>query len=398
MQDNQSYLRELFKKVVANQCSTDELETFFRLVRELPDNEALVAELDNYWDETYAAVQPGEQSKGDELYAKVLRGVNGNQPPAISAHRVRFLKTAWFRYAAAILIIIGIGAYFYTYQTSKPVVTKTYTVAGVPAPGTNRATLTLANGQKIFIDSAGQGILASEGGANIEKTGDGNIIYKGSGINQEPQYNILSVPRGSQLASIVLSDGSKVYLNAASSLKYPVVFSADERRVEITGEAYFEIAKDAKRKFVVANGNIETEVLGTSFNVNTYADEPAAKITLVEGKVKVSSNNKSIIIQPGEQVEAHANEIKRNDNVDIEEVVAWKNGRFLFNSADIETIMRQVARWYDVDVVYEKKTTETISGALPRSENVSQLLKILEATGKVDFKINGKQIIVKPKQ
>lgn len=398
MQDNQSYLRELFKKVVANQCSTDELETFFRLVRELPDNEALVAELDNYWDETYAAVQPGEQSKGDELYARVLRGANANQPPAISAHRVRFLKTAWFRYAAAILIIIGIGAYFYTYQTSKPVVTKTNTVAGVPAPGTNRATLTLANGQKIFIDSAGQGILASEGGANIEKTGDGNIIYKGSGVNQELQYNILSVPRGSQLASIVLSDGSKVYLNAASSLKYPVIFSAHERRVEITGEAYFEIAKDAKRKFVVANGNIETEVLGTSFNVNTYADEPAAKITLVEGKVKVSSNNKSIIIQPGEQVEAHANEIKRNDNVDIEEVVAWKNGRFLFNSADIETIMRQVARWYDVDVVYEKKTTETISGALPRSENVSQLLKILEATGKVDFKINGKQIIVKPKQ
>ncbi len=188
-------------------------------------------------------------------------------------HRVHFLKTTWFRYAAAVLVIIGIGAYLYTAQKIKPVPEKIAVVQDVSAPESNRAMLTLANGQTIFLDSAHNGILAKEGETNIEKTEEGNIVYQGNRPSGAMQYNTLSVPRGSQIASIILSDGSKVYLNAESSLKYPVAFNGTERKVEITGEAYFEISKNAKSKFVVVNGQMRTEVLGTSFNVNGYNDE-----------------------------------------------------------------------------------------------------------------------------
>ncbi len=208
-------------------------------------------------------------------------------PPSLKLRRV--IKTAWVKYAAAVIIILGTGAYLWnTTQKESPdemtASAKASAKADVPAPSSTRAVLTLSNGQQIFVDSAAKGTLAIQGGVNIQKKGDGLIEYKGSNKNGAIQYNTLTVPRGSEIASIVLSDGSKVVLNSASSLKYPVAFVGNERRVEVTGEAYFEVAKDPKKKFVVLSNGLTTEVLGTHFNVNTYGDEHSKKGNVAGGK------------------------------------------------------------------------------------------------------------------
>ncbi|MBK8088917.1 MAG: DUF4974 domain-containing protein [Chitinophagaceae bacterium] len=186
-------------------------------------------------------------------------------------------------------------------------------------------------------------------------------------------------------------------MNAGSSITYPVAFVGNERKVEITGEAYFEVAHNTKQPFHVKVNDMEVAVLGTHFNINSYNDEPSVKTTLLEGKVMVKKADGFVLLNPGQQavVLPEQQNIRILPDVDIEEAIAWKNGRFMFNGADVEAIMRQVARWYDVDIVYEQKINEPITGGLGRSENVQQLLNVLEATGKVKFQVNGKQIVVR---
>ncbi len=226
---------------------------------------------------------------------------------------------------------------------------------------------------------------------------NGSIVYKEGVASNKISYNILRVPRGSQIASIVLSDGSKVFLNSASSLKYPVSFVGNERKVEITGEAYFEIAKDSKKKFIVQSKELTTEVLGTHFNVNTYEDEQDMKVTLLEGSVKVSGGSSHIIIKPGDQAEWKNGVMKVNKAVNIDQVMAWKNGRFQFESSDIESIMLQLSRIYDIQVKYEGGSIkEKFGGGINRNANISQVLKILELTGKVHFRIENRIVYVRP--
>jgi transmembrane sensor len=270
----------------------------------------------------------------------------------------------------------------------------------VKAPDKNRAQIKLADGRIVYLDSAGNGELVNANGVVVKKTEDGKIVYEkadGSSTTLTVSYNTLSNPRGSKVIDMTLSDGSRVWLNAGSSLTYPVAFIGKERKVSITGEAYFEIAHDKTKPFTVSKGEMKVEVLGTHFNVNAYDDEENIKVTLLEGSVKVSSvvSRQSSVLKPGQQaIAAVDGGLRTVDGIDLETVMSWKNGRFIFKSADIESIMREVARWYDVEIVYEEKVNQKFNGKIPRSMSAMNVFKVLEETGGVHFKIEGKKVVV----
>ena len=331
----------------------------------------------------------------EHLYQRVMEEKNnrGIQP------LVR--KIGWIRWAAAaaVLLLLGTGYYFFTPQKVLKGVAgiqqpKTHDIA---PPNTVNAVLTLSNGQKIILDSTGNGTVAMQGAVNVIKMADGQIAYQGT--SNDIEYNTLSNPRGSKVISLTLADGSKVWLNAESSLKYPTAFAGNERKVEVTGEAYFEVAHNAHMPFTVSKGETRVQVLGTHFNVNAYDDESSVNVTLLEGSVSLTTINKQqpTLIKPGEQASIDENgRIHLSDKVDMEEVMAWKNGLFSYKGADIETIMRQISRWYNVDVVFEKPVKEKFYAEAPRNTSVLALLKMLEATKAVHFKIGEKTISVMP--
>lgn len=325
-----------------------------------------------------------------------------------------YKRKSWRMIAAASIIIVAGVLLFYYIQptTSKKEVTSKET--NTPAnqspvlPGKDRATLTLADGRVIDLDSSGAGLLAQQGNTSIINK-DGKIIYdpnkKGSG---ETIYNTISTPRGGQY-QLILPDGSKVWLNATSSLKFPVTFTGNKRTVELTGEAYFEVAKNPVKPFHVmipaqsGGGGGEVEVLGTHFDIMAYSEEQEIKTTLLEGSVKVSTKQSaqsgaegSAILKPGEQVSiSQTSQLSQPIPVQTEEVVSWKNGKFYFNNADIKVIMRQIARWYDVDVEYRNISPQTqLGGVVSRKEDLRQLLNYFEIAGKVHFTIEGRKIIV----
>ena len=327
-----------------------------------------------------------------------------NQPSAKApVHEIynkrKPLYRTWMA-AAAVLLFMAFGIWFLVGRdrTEKPSVAGTPKVEDI-APGGDKAILTLADGRRVVLDTAGNGAITRQGSVTVIKL-NGQLAYQPSTSTSTPTltYNIITTPRGGQF-QLVLADGTKVWLNAASSLRFPTAFAEKERRVELTGEGYFEVAHDAAKPFHVQVNDMEVQVLGTHFNVNSYSDEPSIKTTLLEGSVKVRSGTQEAVLKPGQQaqLQATSHKLQTTNHVDVEQVMAWKNGLFVFNRADIETILRQAARWYDVDVEYGGKINETFSGGLPRSENISQLLKIFEATGKVTFTINGKKIMVQPK-
>jgi len=298
--------------------------------------------------------------------------------------------------AASLLLIAGLS-YWATRPSSTPAIVShgadTTMQQDVKAPSLTKATITLSDGKMIVVDTASEGVLVKNENLNIIRMNDGSVKYDVAATSGTVQYNTLNNPRGSRVISLILSDGTRVWLNSESSLRYPVAFSSDKREVEITGEAYFEVAKAAGKKFFVKAGNSTTEVLGTHFNINSYSDEANIKITLLEGAIQVSSAKGQNKLAPGQQAQVD-NEIHIIDNVNTDDVVAWKNEMFSFNGADIHTIMRQVSRWYDVEVIIKGAIEEKFVGELPRNVNVSSLLKMLETTGAVKFKIEPGKIEV----
>ncbi len=271
-------------------------------------------------------------------------------------------------------------------------------------PGGNKAILMLANGSKIVLDNAKHGKIAEQQNVSISKTQSGQIVYSNNGnapatdqiASAAIVFNSIITPRGGQY-EVVLPDGTKVWLNAASSLKYPTVFSGADRRVELTGEAYFEVAKNAGKPFFVKSATQTVEVLGTHFNVNSYYDEKAVRTTLLEGSVKVNSSAGKLLakLTPGEQAVNSAVAINVIHDADVDEAVAWKNGKFMFHDADLQTIMRQLSRWYDVDVEYQGQVpVKHYLGRISRNVPVSQVFLILKTSG-LNFTINGRKIIVK---
>ena len=301
--------------------------------------------------------------------------------------------------AAMLIIVLGAG-FFYTANQEKIVTEKqaqvdTNRFKNDVAPGRNGAVLTLADGSSIVLDSAQNGAIAVQGSTQILKK-DGQIVYNKIGNNSAPAYNTISTPNGRQY-NLLLADGSKVWLNATSSITFPTSFSGSERKVSVTGEVYFEVAHNSKMPFVVQKGDKRVTVLGTHFNINAYDDEQSMNVTLLEGAVKVTSPGIQKTIKPGQQARvSREGEMNVLNDVDTEEVMAWKNELFKFKSTDIGILMRQLARWYDVEIVYNKKVNDRFFVEIPRNTNLSDILKALELTGRVQFGIEGKKIIVMP--
>ena len=306
---------------------------------------------------------------------------------------VRVINWKRISVAASILFAVVLTGYLVLFRkdTKQVQVVKVTQPIDVKSPEKNRAMITLANGQQVHLDSAVNGTLLEQAGVQIMKLADGKIVYVGS--TAEIINNTLSNPRGSKVIDMTMADGSRVWLNSGSSVTYPVAFVGEERKISITGEAYFEVMQDKKHPFKVdINGKGEVEVLGTHFNINAYDDESDIKVTLLEGSVKVNNS----IIEPGQQAQV-SDKVKIIDKVDMDEVMAWKNDMFDFNSADIKTIMRQIGRWYDLEIIYQDNISkETFSGMVGRSNKVSKVLMILEKAG-IKFRIEGKKLIIMDK-
>jgi transmembrane sensor len=322
--------------------------------------------------------------------------------------RIPFFSRPLTRIAAAAIILIAIGGVtefiLHKNYSEKPsnVIT---TPAPDIAPGGNKAILTLSNGSKIILDSAANGTLATQGNSNIIKTDSGKLLYshvgtplsqgRGAG-GEENMYNTLSTPRGGQY-QLTLPDGTKVWLNAASSITYPTAFTGESRKVSITGEAYFEVVHNNKQPFSVTVNGMDVKDIGTHFNINAYPDEQWMNTTLLEGKVEVTIKNQIVTLTPGQQSQA------RNDVFNIiqlpnpDKFIAWKNGLFNFQDVKLEEAMRQLSRWYDIDVVYEKNIPDIeFGGTIKQDLTLSHLLKLLEGAG-VHFRIEqGRKLVVLP--
>jgi transmembrane sensor len=300
--------------------------------------------------------------------------------------------------AASILILFTAGLFFYVMKSEPARQAAVKNVAKPDlTPGGNKAILTLSNGQSIVLNGAKNGTLAKQGNTDINKLSGGAISYQGASNIAAADaviYNTASTPRGGQF-QFILSDGTKVWLNSASSIKFPVAFNGNERKVELTGEAYFEVAHDAKRPFRVVSNQQQVEVLGTHFNINAYNDEDVINTTLLEGSVKVTSANTAITIVPGQQAQFKNGKINVA-TVNVDDAVAWKNGLFNFNDNSIKEVMKQLSRWYDVDIKYEGQLpSRRFSGEISRNVNASQILDILSFK-KIHYRIEGKSIIVMP--
>ncbi|MBB2151386.1 FecR family protein [Pedobacter gandavensis] len=308
--------------------------------------------------------------------------------------------------AAAILIIVGISAYFFLMKGNH----KDQSMASNIVPGSNTATLILGDGRKINLSDAENGALVEQTGIQITKSADGQLLYKvqatDSNADQPLTYNTIETPKGGQY-QVILPDGTKVWLNAVSSLRFPMSFaSAPDRKVELTGEAYFEVEKDKSHPFKVINEGQEVQVLGTHFNINSYKDEGAIKTTLLEGSVKVLSTYSGkglkpveVIIRPGEQAILNQQGIDVVKK-DVDQVIDWKNGDFLFQHESLREIMNKIGRWYNVKVIYDAdvNTGLTFSAQISRSKGIPEILKILESTGEVKFEIKGSSIKVSKNQ
>lgn len=400
-----SRLEYLFERYLMHQCDEAELRELMEQL-ELPDNERRVKQvMDKYMElmGDEAQLQPGTAGTILEQIFDKKRADNSAPLPK------KIIFRRWIGVAAA-AVVVGAGIFFLVPEPAhkeRQVKVANHKEAGIK-PGGNKALLTLADGSVVDLDEMSDGTLQQQG-VNVIKKGEGVLQYDasgngvgGSGMNA---FNVLSTPRGGQY-QLKLPDGSKVWLNAESSLKFPVVFDKSERDVELTGEAYFEIKQvwvkgsKTKKPFKVlvnlsAGRQAKVNVLGTHFNVNAYHNEREMKTTLVEGAVKVEDGTRNVLLKPGEQAKLSAGgNMKVDQHADIEEVTAWKNGLFYFDNVDIRTIMRQIGRWYDVEITYTHAVApRRFVGKIRRSAELSEVLEILKLSD-IDFKIEGKTIIV----
>ena len=411
---NHQNIKDLFQRFLNNKCSPAEVKALLQYF-DADENEVLLGDLIRKYSEAISDTPLSSESLKllvDKAYDKIKNAIAEDIEP-LEEPMVPLYRRLWFTIsaAAAVIFFISITAFYFQHQNNNRVSAQTQgtveQIKDIP-PGINNAVLTLDNGTTIVLDSAADGTLVQQGGIKVLKI-NGQIAYdKAANANPQaaPTYNTITTARGNQY-QVILADGSKVWLNAASSIHFPSYFTGNERKVEITGEAYFEVAKDAAKPFRVEFNNQsgekgEIKVLGTHFNVNAYSDEEDVKTTLLEGSVKVSKGNESVLIVPGEQARVSSNSsagvknITLKKDVVLSQVVAWKDGFFVFNNSDIKMIMRQVARWYDVEVDFEGRIPlEGFTGKVSRNVPLSKFIKVLELND-VNVKTEGRKIIIAP--
>ena len=394
MSESQARLAFLFKRYYEGSATTAETTEMMALI-EASGDDTYISEL---MKETWDGLQNNETifsaPESDALFSSITNSQASQNESFGKNQRGRHF--VWLRYAAIFIVLMGLGVFWKLKNTrNEEKISSSPIVKDIPAGG-NKAMLTLSDGSTILLDSAGNGLLARQGDTEISKTKSGQLVYNlnGAGLNRiETRINTITTPKGGTY-QIVLPDGSKVWLNAASSISFPAMFANNERKVKISGEVYFEVEKDKTRPFLVQFGDAEIEVFGTSFNIKAYQDETSSQTTLIEGSIALKNGKESRRLLPGQQTDITQNGRLFTESVDVNEATAWKDGLFFFKDADVETVMRQVARWYDVDISYEGKIpVRQLTGKVSRNVNISELLGMLNYTG-VNCRLEGRKVIV----
>ncbi|MEI6949049.1 FecR domain-containing protein [Paraflavisolibacter sp. H34] len=384
----------LIDKYLTGTASEEEMDLLSRYYNSFQEH--------RQWNEAELGPKAGMEQ---QLLDRIRQQINEAEPARVIPFREqqpeqKAKRFPWRKMAAAAAVIglLLLGAYAWWHregQENREAMKVDRPLQKDILPGGDKAVLTLADGSAIVLDQAQNGALSRQGGTSVVKTGGKLAYVPGAPAALEVLYNTLTTPRGGQY-QVQLPDGSLVWLNAASSLHFPTAFGGKERRVEITGEAYFEVAKDRSKPFVVAVNGAEVQVLGTHFNVMAYTDEGALKTTLLEGSVRFSGAGQTRLLEPGQQSQlTKTGAVNVVSGVDTESVVAWRKGMFHFDNADIETVMRQLARWYNVEVVFKnRREYDPLHVSIPRSTRLSNALKMLELSGSARFRVDGNRIVV----
>ena len=386
---------EIFQELMEQFISGEITPEGKKRLHDMLDNPQYSEELNKILQDNFDSVEtPFVSSEATKKFIDELKGKMNASSKTEKTAVIKLFNWKKIAVAASVLVAIGIGTFVAFQNKDEAPVMIVSKPKSDKAPGKTGAILTLSDGSKIVLDSLGNGLIANQNNTTVSKK-NGGLVYK-SGNNSELVYNTMTTPRARQF-NLELSDGTKVWLNASSSLTFPTSFASNERKVILTGEAYFEVAKDKKRPFRVSVNEMQVNVLGTHFNINAYDDEAAINTTLLEGSVLLSEKSQKVLLKPGQQAQKQKKgTIVVNNKVNIDEVMGWKNGVFYFENANLQTVLREISRWYDVDVVFEKGVpVRTFEGEIQRNLKLSQVLKILEKN-KVHFKIDGNVLRVQP--
>jgi len=399
MPQNPSHIESLFRKFSQAEASEQEVRELFELISQDRNDPELIGLLENEIElsNLESGVDLGRKDKVLAKIREVIAVIDGE--PAVPAKRTNY---RWLAVAAAVaLVIFGAGLFYFSeFGKDSSGVAE---LANDVAPGQQGATLTLANGNKIRLSDAANGELARQAGVKVTKLASGQLIYElesSSAVGTDlAAVNTLSTAKG-ETYRLRLPDGSLVWLNAASSLTYSAgLLEGGVRKIKLAGEGYFEVAKDKEHPFVVSTGKQDIEVLGTHFNVNSYTDEQVVRTTLLEGSVRLNAaglqgEQKGLVLKPGQQA------LMKDDRFLLKEIdpdvaVAWVNNKFIFEDTDVRTIMRMLERWYNVEVIYKGAVpTDNLGGSVSRFDNISSVLKILEAAGDIHFRLEGRKLYV----
>lgn len=384
MPEHQSRIAYLLDRYVSRSCTRAELDELFMYIKDERHANTLDQLLNNY----SATSKAAPELDYDNIYSQLI------------PRRTRVITFRRLAAAAVILLLAGAATWLLAPTAKQAPVAAKEQAATPIAPGGNKATLTLADGSVITLDSAGNQTIHQ--GNQAIKQQNGQLLYTAAGNTGTVNYNKLSTPRGGQF-QIVLPDGTKVWLNSATTLRYPTTFTGTNRVVELEGQGYFEVAPDATHPFLVKvpstqRDSMEVQVLGTGFDIMAYADEATVNTTLISGSVRVKQGNTLQTLQPGQQAvmdnDHHAITVRP---ADIKKVTAWKNGVFVFNNTALPAILREVARWYDVEIVYTATPSpELYGGGISRNLQLSSVLRLLEASGYNHLKLEGRKVIVLP--
>ena len=402
---NQNKLIELLELFVDGGISREEYDLLFDYIRANPEEEELNIAIDTVFKNS-KNFNPLNSDDKELFFQNIIRNEHFDSEIQNEIETIpTFAPRLWYQLgvAASILILIATSLFFYTNRT--PVNKLALEVvepkkAAVILPGDDKAILTLSDGTRIILEDAKNGILANQAGVSIQKTSDGELLYSFSNsANSVTQaednilYNKIETPIGGKY-QVNLPDGSKVWLNSSSSLRFSALFNGDTREVELSGEAYFDVSKNKSKPFRVITKDQIVEVLGTQFNINSYSDEGPIKTTLIEGSVKIIYKDKVVLLSPGQQFQPKEL-VSAVLEADTEEVVAWKEGYFVFKNEDIKSIMRKLSRWYNVEVSYSGDIPEVgFGGNISRSKDISEVLDVLQLTNAIHFKVEGRRITV----
>jgi len=376
------HIQQLFERYINNQTSKEETAFLLTYLQDKENKEVVEKLIENRFDGATTDHKIVEKEILDRVFNKIILDAPATKPQRPLWHKIVAISAV-----AALILIISFPLLNWKKDN--------LSAMQIVPPGSNKATLTLSSGETIVLENQPNGQLTADKGMRIEKTSEGGINY--SSVNElaqkQPSMHLLNIPKGGQF-QLTLSDGTKVWLNSHSSLEYPSCFTGKERRVKLTGEGYFEVAKNNGKSFIVETANQQVEVLGTKFNINAYEDESSTRTTLAEGAVSVNTGQRSTLLKPGQQSILTSNNITVK-SVDTYQALDWKNGDFNFVNDDLKSIMRKISRWYNIEVVLEEPISkETYVAQISRKKQLNDLLKALQRAGSFKYHIQNNKLYI----